>query len=112
MVDQDALLGQFGGDTELLAEVIGVFLEDHVNQVAEIDRAIKAGDAIRLGRAAHALKGSVSNFGAESARSVAFELEQMAGGDDLASAGDALSRLLDELASLVTELEDIRSRAA
>lgn len=111
-VDEAGLLEQFGGDMELLGEVIGVFLEDHVNQVTEIRSAIDAGDAPRLGRAAHALKGSVSNFGAESARNVAFELEQMGTGNDLANVVDARDRLEAELAALVAELEEIRSRAA
>ena len=66
-LDRQLALSRVGGDHELLSEIAILFLEDGPRAVAQIQQAIEQGDARRLESAAHALKGSVANFGARAA---------------------------------------------
>ena len=63
--DRERTLASVDGDMELLREVVGLFLEEYPKTLAEIRDAIDEGDPHRLNRAAHSLKGSVGNFGAQ-----------------------------------------------
>ena len=63
---------------ELLQELAGLFLDECPQRMAEIREAIARRDAAALEQAAHALKGSVANFGARAAIEAAHRLE-MAG---------------------------------
>src|SRR5439155_3294376 len=74
-IDHAALLDRFGGDMELLHEIVGLFREDAPLQLEEVREALAAGDAVRLARAAHKLKGAVANFGPSPALDAAFRLE-------------------------------------
>jgi signal transduction histidine kinase/CheY-like chemotaxis protein len=51
--------------SDLLAEVLGAFLEDAPQQLAKLEEAIGRMDAVALARCAHALKSSTANLGAE-----------------------------------------------
>src|SRR5207248_10364829 len=66
-LDRAAILARVEGDTTLLREVTDLFLEDAPRLLAEIRDAISRKDAKALERAAHALKGSIANFGAVAA---------------------------------------------
>ena len=60
--DPAAASSRLGGDPRLLRQLLDLFLEQCPAMVDEIARALAAGDAGALRRAAHALKGSVANF--------------------------------------------------
>jgi PAS domain S-box-containing protein len=62
--DQAAGLARVGGDAQLLAEVVQIFLKDSPAWVAEMRAALARADAAGLRRAAHTLKGAVGYFGA------------------------------------------------
>jgi len=76
-IDQAALLSRVNGDRELLAEMAGLFLRDCPKHMAEIRQAVARRDSKALEVAAHTLKGSVSNFAAETACTSAQRLESM-----------------------------------
>ncbi len=69
----DRLL-DWGGDT-LLARMIDLFLEAAPARVEEIEDASVTGDLEALARAAHSLKSSAGNLGAERLRRAVIELE-------------------------------------
>ena len=99
-LDHDLALSRVGGDAELLKEIAALFMDDYPNVLIELRSAAARGDAQGVERAAHGLKGSVANFGAQAAVDAAFQLEQMGHVRDLAGVGtaiDALARALDEL---------------
>jgi CheY-like chemotaxis protein len=93
LVDRQAALERVGGDETLLREIVGLFLDDYPKLLADVEAAVAAGDAARLRRAAHTLKGSVGNFGAQQAHDAARELELMGKSGDLSAAGPALDKL-------------------
>jgi HPt (histidine-containing phosphotransfer) domain-containing protein len=51
--------------TDLVSEVLQTFLEEAGQQLARLEAAIDARDAMVLARCAHALKSSSANLGAE-----------------------------------------------
>jgi two-component system, sensor histidine kinase and response regulator len=88
------------GDRELLAEMIGLFLAECPDLLAEIRSALAAQDATTLQHAAHTLKGSVGNFSARRAFAAALTLEKLGRAGDLAAAPAAFAVLEQELAHL------------
>ncbi|WP_437674036.1 response regulator [Sorangium sp. So ce131] len=110
MFDRTRALERTGGDADLLRELAEVFLEECPRWMAEIDEAVTAGDARKLQRAAHSLKGGVDSFGARSAFDAAFTLEKMARANQLGSLAEAqfalraqIDRLIPELVAFVRE---------
>jgi HPt (histidine-containing phosphotransfer) domain-containing protein len=74
--DHAASLERTGGNEELLGEMAVLFAAECPKQMQEIREAIARQDAAVLERAAHTLRGSVSNFCAPAAVAVG-ELETM-----------------------------------
>jgi two-component system, sensor histidine kinase and response regulator len=103
-VDRDAVLDRVGGDEALLREIVGIFLDEYPSLVAEIRASVERQDAHALECAAHALKGSVSNFGAPSVAHAAFELELMGRRNELQLATDVFETLTSELIALHSAL--------
>ena len=82
-LDCAVALERLGGDEELLREVAGLFLDEYPMLMDEIRSAAQARDADALQRAAHSMKGSVSNFGADGVYQAAFALEKKGRSGDL-----------------------------
>ncbi|MBX9579346.1 MAG: Hpt domain-containing protein, partial [Gemmataceae bacterium] len=106
-LDAAAALKRAGGDEELLRELAGLCLDECPKLLADIRDAIARRDGPRLRLSAHALKGSVANFGAAAARAAAEALEEVgkAGAWADADAGwveldGAIGRLRPALAGL------------
>ena len=75
ILDLTQALERVGGDRELLGEIAALFLEDAPDLLRRMREALSNGDAYGLERSAHALKGSVSNFGAKRVYDAALALE-------------------------------------
>ncbi|MBI4962366.1 MAG: response regulator [Desulfomonile tiedjei] len=103
-LDKLVILDRVGGDTELLKEIVDLFLEDYPDLLVKIREALQTKDSQLLEKTAHALKGSVGNFGAESAVQAALNLENMGRNQDLAEAPQTLVNLEKELERLREEL--------
>lgn len=100
-------LERLGGDEELLQELAGLFLGEYPAVLENIRKAIDAQDAPGVERAAHALKGSVGNFGAEQAHRAALELEMSGRSGDLVKAQRLFGVLRAAMAEVHTELCEI-----
>jgi HPt (histidine-containing phosphotransfer) domain-containing protein len=86
-------LERLGGDEELLREVAKLFLEEYPQLMREIRMAADNRDPDALQRAAHSMKGSVSNFGADGVYQAAFALEMVGRAGDLSTARNCIDRL-------------------
>jgi len=111
ILNKTEILERVGGDETLLKEIVALFLEDHPRLVSDIRMAIREGDAQRLEKAAHALKGSVGNFASESAFQAALGLETIGRNQDMAQAPEAMidlenkiSQLQEQLVSFIEEM--------
>jgi len=75
--DRAELMMRTEGDTELIRMLVEVFDADSPNLLGQVEAALDADDPQALERAAHTIKGAVSVFGAEPARSRAEQLEML-----------------------------------
>jgi two-component system sensor histidine kinase/response regulator len=107
MFDREIALTRVGGDAELLKEIALLFLEDYPKVMTELRDAAERGDAKNLERAAHGLKGSVSNFGARAAVDAALSLENMGRSQQLDEVRQVVVTLELALAALRPELESL-----
>jgi PAS domain S-box-containing protein len=102
--DEEALLTTVDGDRALVAELVGLFLEDSPGQLAEMRGALQRGDAAALQFAAHTLKGAAGSLSARRVAAAAHDLETMSRAGDLRAADEALTALSEELAQLHDQL--------
>ncbi len=102
-------MDRVGGDVEFLQEIAGLFMEDCPRLLEEIRTAVASGDARTLEHAAHTLKGSIANFGAEPAREAAFKLESLGRAGDLKPAVYAVSVLEEEIQRFTSALSALSS---
>ncbi len=97
MLDRAALLERLGGNEDLLAEIGRLFHESCAPLQEELREALRRGEASRLSRTAHTLKGMLSNLSAAAAARAALRLEGLAQQGDLGGANEALRALEVEL---------------
>ncbi len=74
-----------------LLETAEIFLQDAPRQLAALQEAMVQQDATRFERAAHSLKGAVSNFDAKAVFQAAQRLELLGKSGDLATAKQELA---------------------
>ena len=99
-----SVLARIGGDAQLLRRMIRTFLRDTPKRVNAIAAALRRNNAEELASLAHALKGSVSLFGAEPARKLAQDLQELGRAGDLSAAPTLLNSLQEEIANLLGNL--------
>ena len=104
VLDTTELLERLSGDTELLAEVVVLFLEDCPDRVRAIDAAVRLGDPAEIRAAAHALKGAAGNMFAHRLFSAAAALEQLAEAGEMAAVPTTFDRLKAEVDELLPVL--------
>jgi PAS domain S-box-containing protein len=107
ILNEATLLARFGGDLELLKDVVQLFLDECPKMVIGIREAVERGDARELERAAHKMKGAVANFAASAAYDAALHLEVMGREGHLDRAREALGQLesaLEELKPVLLNL--------
>jgi CheY-like chemotaxis protein len=110
-----ALLEQVNHNRALLCELGRLFVESSPAMLAELHSALARGDAKGVRRTAHRVRGSVANFAASHAMTVAGELERMGETNDLTGAHAALKELesaIDHLIGALSDFESSQSAAA
>ncbi|MBX9849577.1 MAG: Hpt domain-containing protein [Rhodocyclaceae bacterium] len=98
--DRSVLIDGLGGDLELYAEIVQLFLGHYPGELDILRAALASGDAVKLHRTAHSLKGAISNFSAPRATEAARALEFAAKG----GMSDNAAHLVDELIIAVEAL--------
>ncbi len=104
--DKDELLEKFDGDKEFIAELVEIFINDVPDQFSEIQKAVDNLNSKDLEKAAHKLKGAVSNFGVKAAFETALQLEMMGRENSLDGAEEAYNTLRKEVEYLVNALKE------
>ena len=102
--DETELLDRVDHDWEFVADTVEMLSSDGRALMAEVRRASDAGDAAALGRAAHTLKGMISNFCAPAAQASAFAVEKIGKEGDLSLAPGAVTVLESDLEALIAAL--------
>jgi CheY-like chemotaxis protein len=108
VVDLATLLAGFDGNTQLVGEVVDVFLQDAPGMLVRLRDAARARAAGDIASAAHAIKGAAGLFSLGPAYQSARDLELRAKEGDLTSADTACADVEADIAQLMTELRDLR----
>ena len=107
--DREALLARFRGDAGLLQRLADVFREDCPHMLADIQKALRAGNAEAVARAAHAFKGAAANFGAGAVVNAAKRVEAAGREGNLSQAKAACTELEKALPAFLRVLAAIGS---
>jgi PAS domain S-box-containing protein len=110
--DRPALLANIGGDSELLEEIVGLFLADAPRRVSAIREAVANRDGTSLRFAAHALRGSAANFRAGAVVDAARRLEAAGSNGNLEEAEQVLAELESEMERLTPQLTSFTTESA
>jgi HPt (histidine-containing phosphotransfer) domain-containing protein len=95
-LDREDVRERLGNDRNLLERVASQFLGDYPQMLAALQEASVSGDAVKLTRAAHSLRGALANVGAIKASRAAVATEDAGRRGDLAGATSAVSNLQEE----------------
>jgi two-component system sensor histidine kinase/response regulator len=96
----------------LVQKVIGAYLVDTPPRIVQLRAAVDAGDAETLRKAAHALKSSSANVGAERLASLFKELEALGRSATVDGAGTLVASLDEELPRVLAALGEQRQSTA
>jgi CheY-like chemotaxis protein len=99
--DVAAALDYTGGDSDLLRELLGVFIEDAPGQTQAVLAAVARADAAGLREAAHCVKGSLRVLGAARGAGLAQELEHLGAAGSVADAEGRAVALAAEIERLL-----------
>jgi two-component system, sensor histidine kinase and response regulator len=105
-LDVAGALKRVGGDRELLVRIIDFVVEDSPQFVNRMETALRSGEYAEVERAAHSLKGLVSNLHCKAVQDKAVEIESLAHVGDRAAIGKAievLSQLTQEMMLKINE---------
>lgn len=112
--DYDTLLSNTGGDQGLAHQMVELFLEESKGQMELVAQAIDCRDGIRIAKAVHLLRGSVSIFGARQCVELLRSLEATCKSqhyDDIDDRLVKLSKAIDFLRSELRSIELISATA-
>jgi HPt (histidine-containing phosphotransfer) domain-containing protein/CheY-like chemotaxis protein len=108
ILDPEKFKEQVGFDSELMVEIIDLFLGERERQEPEMREALLGGKLDLLSRLAHTIKGSLGSLHAMRARAHAQDLEQAAKQGEEDVCWQSLAALETDLAELEPELLALR----
>ena len=111
-IDLARALERMGGDQQLFADVVRVFLEDSPDRLAAIKTAVDQRNADAIRRSAHALKGAASNLAANDVFEAAKTLERLGAEARFDAAEAAWRRLSAAAAELLDTLRRVQNTVA
>jgi HPt (histidine-containing phosphotransfer) domain-containing protein len=97
------------GGGEFLRELITIYLADTPKQLAQLEEAISRQDSTVVVRAAHTIKGSSGNFGAEAFAQVAKEIEAHGKANNLSAAAALLPEFKSHYEKVAAALNQLAS---
>ncbi len=96
--DISAMLERVDGNTELLEELVGHFLEDYHREVAALEKAGSEDDFNKAGKIMYGFKGELGDLYINEAYLLAKDLDEMLKNEDLACFAQALERFKNSVA--------------
>jgi signal transduction histidine kinase/DNA-binding response OmpR family regulator len=112
VLDVSGLRRNMDDDEEMLQDIVGAFLRDHITQLRDLQRGLASQDAQGALRCAHTLKGLLLTLAAQPAADAALEVERAIRGGEFARAAKLMGYLDGQLALLTPELHSLLRRAA
>lgn len=112
VINRKELSERLDGDLSLFNELADIFINDSVNLLNKIETCLKEGDSQGLGKAAHTIKGAVSNFSAKKAFETALALEKIGKNDEIKLAPAGFEELKKEIALVVEALKLLKNESS
>lgn len=107
MIDYRELMCRVDGNTDLLKQIIKLFLKTAPVLIMRIEEGIRSNNGRQVQHAAHLLKGMISNFAAHTVTATAKEIEENAKCGDLSKSVFLLQSLKEELTLLDKDLDHL-----
>jgi protein-histidine pros-kinase len=101
---------RFGGDEALVRDLVGLFVESCPRWIESLRARLRENDLPALAKAAHAFKGSVSNFTRDGAAATALQLEQVCATGRPEAAAATLQRLEQDVQKLIAAMRSFLNR--
>lgn len=95
------------GGNDFLRELIDIYLTDTPKQITQLEHALAGNDAMGVTRAAHTIKGSSGNFGAEAFADLARQIESAGKTGDLTAAAALLPEFKRRFDHVVAALKEL-----
>ena len=95
------------GDSAFLRELIDIYLADTPKQLAQLDDALARQDATVVTRAAHTIKGSSGNFGAEEFASLAKQVEAAGKANNLTAVAALMPEFRSKFEKVAAALKEL-----
>ena len=105
--DYDRALTTADGDTELVTELVELFMEKCPEMLADLERAVESDDSEALVLAAHTLKGSAASVGALAIAETAEFLEKSGNARDMAPTQNSYNLIEAEVRDFEREVSEL-----
>jgi HPt (histidine-containing phosphotransfer) domain-containing protein len=96
-----------GDDGEFLREIVSIYIEDTPKRIADLKSCLASGDVKTFTRAAHTIKGSSANVGAQILRSLGERMELISRTDGLGAVAPLVAECEAEFAHVAVELRKL-----
>lgn len=104
VLDRPLILDRLGGDEEIFAMMVDMYLQDVVSNVDTLKVALAKDDATTLMREAHTIKGLLATFSDDAGAARAFDLERKAKLGNLVGLAPLVSELQARLCEVAAVL--------
>jgi len=109
-LDLQSAMPRFNHDLTFFVEMFADFYGHLPERLHELNEALAAQDAQKVGRLGHNLKGVAANFGAKRLANLALEIEERARHDDLSQISPTLEAIRAEIPALSAFFERLKSK--
>jgi histidine phosphotransfer protein HptB len=96
-----------GDNGEFLREIVSIYVEDTPKRIADLKACLASGDAATFTRAAHTIKGSSANVGAQVLKGLAERLEVISRKEGLGGVSGLIAECEAEFERVKVELARI-----
>ncbi|MCB0317658.1 MAG: Hpt domain-containing protein [Bdellovibrionales bacterium] len=107
--DREDAMTRVEQDSQLLSELMDIFLTEYQDYLTAIDNAIISKDTKKITENAHSIKSALGNIGAASSFELAKNLEFAARKDQLEKAVGFSAALKTEVGKFLVEIEKFKS---
>lgn len=111
VLDRAAILDRLGGDEEILAMMLDMYVQDIDSNCAALAAALVSGEAAELQREAHTVKGLLATFSDQVGVEAALAIELRARAGEAASQSAAVADLQVRMREVAAVLERELGRA-
>lgn len=112
IIDWKRGLAAADGDSTLLHDLLRIFANEAPAALDKLRSAVEMKDGAAIERAAHTLKGAVSNFGAEAVVQAALNIEIMGRQRDLEHAEEAFRSVEQKIRRVLAAIETLETGVA